>query len=222
MHREQGFIDTAHRIPIYVGANGPLALRAAGAYGDGRIAAGNEPLPVLERSLKRMQGGAEEIGRKLTADFHTAALTFACVLRPGETLASDRVIDETGSAVTSTLHYWYDMYRKSGSDGFVSDSVRDVWEGYLDYVASMATPEDRRFREIHLGHCTFLVPGERKFCTPAMIRAAGGLVGEPEEIVERLRKMEAAGLKEVTLLPPMAFARSNFKDFAEQVIARYR
>src|SRR5206468_3542996 len=43
MHREQGCIDLAHRIPIYVGANGPLALKAAGAYGDGRIAAGNEP-----------------------------------------------------------------------------------------------------------------------------------------------------------------------------------
>jgi len=222
LHKEQGFIDTAHRVPIYVGANGPLALRAAGAYGDGRIAAGNEPVAVLERSLRRMRGGAEEVGRKLTEEFHTAALTFACVLRPGETLTSDRVIDEVGAEVASTLHYWYDIYRREASDAFIPDSVRDVWDGYLKHVAAMATPEDRRFREIHLGHCTYLVPSERKFITPAMIRAAGGLVGEPDEIVARLRAMEAAGLKEVTLLPPMAVARENFKDFAEQVMARYR
>jgi len=44
----------------------------------------------------------------------------------------------------------------------------------------------------------------------------------PDEIVERLQRMEAAGLKEVTLLPPMAYARSNFAEFAKLVIARYR
>jgi len=222
MHREQGFIDLAHRVPIYVGANGPLALRAAGAYGDGRIAAGNEPVNVLQRSLGRMRGGAEEVGRTLTGEFHTAALTFACVLKPGEKPTSDRVIDETGAEVASTLHYWYDIYRRTGSDAFVSDSVRDLWNDYLKHVAAMATPEDRRFREIHLGHCTFLVPSERRFITPDMIKVSGGLVGEPDELVERLRGMEAAGLKEVALLQPMASARSSLKDFAEQVIRRYR
>jgi alkanesulfonate monooxygenase SsuD/methylene tetrahydromethanopterin reductase-like flavin-dependent oxidoreductase (luciferase family) len=222
LHRELGFVDLAHRVPIYVGANGPHALRAAGAYGDGRIAAGNEPLPVLGRSLRRMRAGAEEVGRSLTGDFHTAALTFACVLRRGETLASERVIDETGAEVTAVLHYWYEIYRREGSDAFVSDAVRDIWNDYLKHVAAMQTPEDRRFREVHLGHCTYLVPSERRFVTPDMIRASGGLVGEADEIVERLRGMEAGGLKEVTLLPPMAAARTNFKDFAELVIARYR
>ena len=31
----------------------------------------------------------------------------------------------------------------------------------------------------------------------------------------------AAGLKEVTLLPPMERARENFRVFAEEVMARY-
>jgi hypothetical protein len=168
-----------------------------------------------------MRGGAEEVGRTLTGEFHTAALTFACVLRPGETLASDRVIEETGAEVAAVLHYWYEIYRRDGSDAFVSDSLRDLWNDYLKHVEAMATPEDRRFREIHLGHCTYLVPSERRYITPAMIRASGGLVGEPDELIERLRGMEAAGLKEVTLLPPMAAARANFKDFAELVMARY-
>ena len=222
MHREQGFIDLAHRIPIYVGANGPLALKAAGAYGDGRIAAGNEPLAVLKRSLDRVRGGAAEVGRTLPEDFHTAALTFACVLKPGERLDSARVIDDTGAEVMATLHYWYEIYRQRGTDAFVSEPVRDLWRDYLKHVAAMRTPEDRRFREIHLGHCTFLVPEERRFVTPPIIRASGGLVGEPDELVERLKAMAAAGLREVVLLPPMAVARDNFRDFATEVMAPYR
>jgi hypothetical protein len=33
--------------------------------------------------------------------------------------------------------------------------------------------------------------------------------------------LEAGGLREIALLPPIAVARENFKDFAEQVMAKY-
>ncbi|MBT6313084.1 MAG: hypothetical protein HOJ21_07765 [Alphaproteobacteria bacterium] len=71
---------------------------------------------------------------------------------------------------------------------------------------------------LHRGHCAFCPPEERRFITPDLIRVAGGLVGEPDEINERLDQLEAAGLKEVTLLPPIACMRSNFNDFAEAVM----
>jgi alkanesulfonate monooxygenase SsuD/methylene tetrahydromethanopterin reductase-like flavin-dependent oxidoreductase (luciferase family) len=74
---------------------------------------------------------------------------------------------------------------------------------------------------VHDGHCTYLQPGERQFMTPELIRAAGGLVGTPDEIVAMLREREAAGLREVTLLPPMHCARENFRDFAKSVMERY-
>ena len=44
---------------------------------------------------------------------------------------------------------------------------------------------------------------------PELIRASGGLVGEPVEIIDTLRERESAGLKEVTLLPPMASALTS-------------
>ena len=74
---------------------------------------------------------------------------------------------------------------------------------------------------VHDGHCTYLQPIERQFITPELIRASGGLVGTPEEIITDLREQESAGLKEVTLLPPMACARKNFADFARHVIEKY-
>ena len=41
--RELECVNLDDRVPIYVGANGPKALAATGAYGDGRVSAGTEP-----------------------------------------------------------------------------------------------------------------------------------------------------------------------------------
>jgi alkanesulfonate monooxygenase SsuD/methylene tetrahydromethanopterin reductase-like flavin-dependent oxidoreductase (luciferase family) len=221
LHRELGFIDVEHEIPIYVAANGPLALRSAGAYGDGRISAGGEPVERLRGCLDLIREGADRVGRALPDDFHTASLTYSCVLAPGESLSSDRVIDEVGSMVSASLHFWYELYLQGGSDAFIPPECASEWEQYLDYVAKMETPERKRYQQVHDGHCTYLVPAERRFVTPNTIRASGGLVGEPDEIIDMLRRSERAGLQEVTLLPPMADARKIYKDFAEHVIERY-
>jgi alkanesulfonate monooxygenase SsuD/methylene tetrahydromethanopterin reductase-like flavin-dependent oxidoreductase (luciferase family) len=219
LHEELGFLDVAHPVPIYVAANGPLALAAAGAYGDGRVSAGSEPEPVFRTSLDTVAAGARKAGRSLDPDFHTAALSFACVLEPGEKLTSDRVIDEVGSMASASLHFWYELYRQRGSDDFIQPDVRDVWNAYL--AQAEKEPAETRHLSLHDGHCTYLLPRERKFITPELIRASGGLVGEPDEIIHTLREQERYGLREVTLLPPMACARKNFGDFAEHVIERY-
>ncbi len=57
--------------------------------------------------------------------------------------------------------------------------------------------------------------------TPNVIRAARGYVGEPGEIIAMLRERELAGLREITILPPIHCARQVYQDFAEQIIARY-
>ena len=40
--------------------------------------------------------------------FYTSALTYACVLKPGENMVSDRVIDEIGAMALAALHYWWE------------------------------------------------------------------------------------------------------------------
>jgi alkanesulfonate monooxygenase SsuD/methylene tetrahydromethanopterin reductase-like flavin-dependent oxidoreductase (luciferase family) len=221
LHRGMGFFDVEHPVPIYVAANGPLALDAAGAYGDGRISAGGEPGPVFANSLARVRQGAAKAGRELPRDFHTAALTFACVLKPGEKLTSDRVIEQVGSMATAGLHFWWELAEQRGSDDFIQPQVRDTWDRYLEFLERQNIPRERLHLRVHDGHCTYLRPDERQFVTPELIRASGGLVGEPAEIIDMLRGHERAGLKEVTLLPPMACARENYADFAKHVIEKY-
>jgi alkanesulfonate monooxygenase SsuD/methylene tetrahydromethanopterin reductase-like flavin-dependent oxidoreductase (luciferase family) len=208
-------------VPIYVAADGPLALKAAGAYGDGRVCSHNQTRTRLQKSLETMQQGAGAVGRTLPNDFHTASLSYACVLRPGESMTSDRVIDEIGPMAAATLHYWWEYYQKDGDTSTISARCRNLWDEYLAFTEKMETPPAKRYQQVHFGHCAFLPPEERRFITEDLIRATGGLVGPPDEIIAMLREREAMGLSEITLLPAMDTARRNLKDFAEQVIRRY-
>lgn len=221
LHPDSGFIDVARLVPIYVAADGPLALKTAGAYGDGRVCSHNQTRARLQKSMEAMRDGAAAVGRVLPADFHTAALSYACVLHPGESMTSDRVIDEIGPMAAATLHYWWELYQMNGDTSTVAGRCQNLWDEYLAFTEKMETPAAKRYQQVHLGHCAFLPPEERRFITEDLIRATGGLVGTPDEIVTMLREREAMGLNEVTLLPAMAEARRNLGDFAKKVIARY-
>jgi alkanesulfonate monooxygenase SsuD/methylene tetrahydromethanopterin reductase-like flavin-dependent oxidoreductase (luciferase family) len=221
LHPDHGFINLAEPVPIYVAADGPLALQAVGAYGDGRVCSHNQTKARLLQSLTTIQAGAAAVGRSLPQDFYTAALSYACVLEPGERITSDRVIDEIGSMAIASLHYWWELYQKNGDTSTVAGRCRNLWQEYLDFTEKMETPLDKRYQQVHLGHCAFLLPEERRFITEDLIHSTGGLVGTPDEIIAMLREREAMGLKEIALLPAMATARRNLRAFAEQVIARY-
>ncbi len=221
LHSDRGFIDVAHPVPIYVAADGPLALKAAGAYGDGRVCSHNQTRSRLQKSLETMREGAATVGRTLPDDFHTASLGYACVLRPGESMTSDRVIDEIGPMAAATLHYWWELYQNDGDTSTVSVRCRNLWDEYLAFTETMEMPPAKRYQQVHFGHCAFLPPEERRFITEDLIRATSGLVGTPDEIVAMLHEREAMGLSEITLLPAMASARQNLRDFADHVIARY-
>ena len=172
-----------------------------------------------------MRQGAASVGRTLPNAFHTAALSYACVLRPGESITSakvpDRVIDEIGPMAAATLHYWWELYQKDGDTSTVAMRCRNLWDEYLAFTEKMETPLSRRYQQVHFGHCAFLPADERRFITEDLIRATSGLVGTPDEIIAMLREREAMGLNEISLLPAMATARQNLKDFADKVIARY-
>ena len=220
LHQDLRFINLEHPIPIYVAANGPRALRTVGEYGDGLVSAFNERPDMLQHNLQLVREGADRAGRTLPDDFFTATLTTSVVLQPGEKLTSDRVIEECGSQVTAIIHFAYEIFRQTGREEDIPEAFLDIWDEYCEHVEKMDTPREKRYLQIHNGHCTFMVPEERRFVTPKTIRGVG-LVGEPDDIIDQIRTAEKVGLKEVTLLPQMASARKVFTDFAEQVMKKY-
>jgi alkanesulfonate monooxygenase SsuD/methylene tetrahydromethanopterin reductase-like flavin-dependent oxidoreductase (luciferase family) len=217
LHRDRHFINLEQPIPIYVAANGPKACQAAGAYGDGWVTAVGTPSEV-KTQVGQIQQGAREAGRKLPEPFLTTALVGGCVLRPGEKLTDQRVIDETGSMVTAVLHFAYEIWKDLGKKNqLIPPYFADKWDEYIARVDDFSLPEHARFRQIHEGHCTFMQPAERKFVTPEAIKATC-LAGTPDEIVHQLGEFDRIGIHGVSLLPPAEFQRKVFRDFAEMVM----
>ena len=216
MMPELDFIDIHHPIPIYVSGFGPKAQALAGEYGDGLVMSVPPQPDFMERSMRNVQYGADRAGRSLDLDtFYTASLTTAVMLEPGESLSSERVLRECGPFVMSSLHYLYDKVRQWG--GHPPSHLRGVWDEYSKLVEE--TPESHRHLRIHAGHCTYLLPEEAKFVTPDLIKGTC-LVGTPEEIIEQIRQLEAAGLQQIMILPSLATQYGVIEQFARQVMEK--
>ncbi len=221
LHRDRNFVNLDNRIPIYVAGNGPKACQAAGAYGDGWTTIGRDPVQ-LGNAQEHIKTGAEAQGRDLTDAFHTTLFSCTSVLRPGEDLTSDRVINEVGSWVTTELHFFYEIWNKLGrKDEMIPPHFVNMWDEYLARGDGFSLPEDKRFCQIHNGHAIYLVPEEQRFVTPEAISAIC-MVGSAEDIIDQVRTVEASGIKEVNIMPAADYAHDAFRDFAGKIIPAFR
>ena len=211
-----GFRNTEDKIPIYVAANGPLALRAAGALGDGIVSLFNDDPEVLKANLDAAKVGADKANRTLPGDFYATSITNAAVLKPGESLKDERIQRLAAPWVAVAIHFVYEIWRYTGDDSVVPDYMKNIWEEYSDQTKRKGISDDRLHQVLHEGHCSFCPGDEIKFATPETIEGSC-LVGEPEQIAERLRECASLGLNEVSLLPGLNDFREVVKDFAERV-----
>ncbi len=94
------------------------------------------------------------------------------VLQPGEKVDSERVVEQCGSQVAAVLHFAYEIVKLTQNETAIPPGFRGVWQEYCDYVEKMQTPKAKRYLQLHNGHCTFLMPEERRFVNEETIRAS--------------------------------------------------
>jgi alkanesulfonate monooxygenase SsuD/methylene tetrahydromethanopterin reductase-like flavin-dependent oxidoreductase (luciferase family) len=186
MQQDRNYVNLRDRIPIYVAANGPKAMKIAGELSDGWIAGGVGPEQCVT-GLQQVHETAKTAGRHPAKDFVSANYLNACVLLPGERLTDERVINQTGALVTANLHWCYEIWEQAGDDAIIPPHFAEFWDEFANQVASY--PTKGRFRYLHNGHGTFLRDEERKYVTPQAI-AATVLAGEPDTIIARIREFE--------------------------------
>jgi alkanesulfonate monooxygenase SsuD/methylene tetrahydromethanopterin reductase-like flavin-dependent oxidoreductase (luciferase family) len=212
--REHRFIDLEHPIPIYIAGFGPKAQALAGEIADGLVSG----LPrggSVPTMLAHAERGAAQGGRRLPADFLTAAMVTLALRRPGEALDSERIVAECSPAILSGLHYLVARHLETGEDP--PEYARPIWKAYLAWLEE--APPAQRHQRLHGSHYSFLDPVEARFITPALVEAVC-LAGSPEEIVERVRALTQQGLKQIMLYPPLNRQYRVIEDFADSVMAR--
>jgi alkanesulfonate monooxygenase SsuD/methylene tetrahydromethanopterin reductase-like flavin-dependent oxidoreductase (luciferase family) len=215
LHRDRKFIDLDDKIPFYVAANGPKSLALAGEYGDGVLTTGIVDADRIAAVRKSIDAGAVPIGRSAD-NLPIVSMTHICVLRPGEKVDSPRVKAMTGPWVMVHFHA---IAAGFAGTRYLSPEGRAVYKAYEEYVANMKTPAAERYLDLHIGHCTYVLPEEQKFVTPETITATT-IVGTREEVVERLKALEQAGLSQVFINPPMDGFNDCLEDISRQVIER--
>ncbi len=213
MH-EFAYMNLEPKIPLYVSGFGPRAMALAGEHGDGLVfAIPPRGVPVAQ-ALAHVRQGAARGGRDL-GGFSNGALTNVVVLEPGEAVDSDRVKAMVGPNVMASVYYFYDEVHERGIAP--PDFLARIWPKYCALVE--ATPPEHRHLRTHEFHYTKLHPGEAELIDAQLIRDTC-LVGTPDELVERIRQLEADGLEELIFATGNTAKWRLAEDFARQIMAK--
>ena len=216
-HQEHGFMNAQDTVPIHIAANAPKAMALAGEIGDGFITSRTNSLAGWQDTWSRVRQGAEQAGKDPRA-LYTTMLTTACLLRPGESYDSPRLKAEAGAWSMVAMHALYERVQNPTA---APEAIRPIFAEYAAFVDHQRQRAgERYYLELHDGHGLYLRPEEARFVTPEVIRATT-MTAPPEELVERLRALEVAGVKQVALLPALGTFDSFVHEFAEKIIARF-
>jgi 5,10-methylenetetrahydromethanopterin reductase len=216
LHPNHGYINLQDQIQIYLAADGPKALELVGELADGWVTVLSGPERFREK-FQSVSKGAQRAGRSVE-NLPNAVLTSGCILRDGESATSPRVIERMGPFAIVFLHA---LWEQSAVAAALPGGLTNLWERYREeYVAKMKTPPDRRYLEVHEGHLIYMKPGEEKYVDETLVRSVT-LTGRGEEIIARLKALEAAGVKQVAIQVVWPHGREMIEDFSRAVIARY-
>jgi 5,10-methylenetetrahydromethanopterin reductase len=216
MHPDRGYINVKDTIPIVIAAQGPKALEVAGENGDGWMAPASD-VQAFKHNLDAVKSAAKRAGRKLQ-NFSAAMFAAACVLKPGESLSSARVLNQMGPMAAVALHA---LWESSAVASQLPSSLQSIYERYRsEYVDKLDLPADRRYLKVHEGHTIYVKPGEERFLTPEVI-GAFSMTAPRERLIERIRELEAAGLDEISFSIPNDGARERIEDLGREIVSRY-
>jgi 5,10-methylenetetrahydromethanopterin reductase len=216
LHPNHGYINLRDQVPIYLAADGPKALELAGELADGWLTVLSGPERFREK-LESVRKGAQRAGRSVES-LPNAVLTSGCILRDGESATSPRVIERMGPFAIVFLHA---LWEQSAVAAALPGTLMTLWERYRDeYVAKMKTPLDERYLEVHEGHLIYMKPGEEKYVDETLVRSMT-LTGRGDEIIARLKALEAAGVQQVAIQVVWPHGREMIEDFSREVIAKY-
>ena len=219
------FFNIEDPIPVMLAANGPKGHKIVGEVSDGWITtsrSSNVPqgLPRIAKSAEASGNSFDRFGGDSWKPYVTV-LTSSCLLRPGETFTSPRVIESIGPALVPGVHAMWESSFGPGSNLGMSNS--DIANSYNEYInqysenKSQNLNQDRRYLDVHEGHYVYLKEGEEQFVSGDLI--ARTLSGKPQQVNEKLDKLESIGVDNVALsVVGKKSALDLIKDFGRLII----
>ncbi len=211
MLTDKGYRNLRDPIPIYLAGYGPKAQALAGEIADGlttHVPRGG----TLEQILANARNGAAKSGRSLE-NFHLSVRLNFAVLDPGEPVDSERIVNEYGPAIMTSMHSTVDRHLEYGEDP--PEFLRPIWKDYLEF--HMARPAAERQKMMHESHNAYVAADERRFVTPEVIKRFC-VVGQPAEVLEQVRELERKGVRQLMCNFPLERGYQMVRDYAKNII----
>jgi len=213
MLTDKGYRNLRDPIPMYLAGYGPKAQALAGEIADGlttHVPRGG----TLDRIWANVGEGAARSGRSLQS-FHLSVRVNFAVLERGEPVDSQRIVDEFGPAIMTSMHSVMDRHLEYGEEP--PEYLRPIWEDYLAF--HMGRPEAERQKIMHQSHNAYVAPDERRFVTPEVIKRFC-IVGEPDEVLEQVRALERRGVRQLMCNFPLERGYRMVRDYAQNIIGK--
>jgi 5,10-methylenetetrahydromethanopterin reductase len=164
-------VEVPVEVPIWIAAHGPKGYEVAARVADGVV---TNPGHGADDALSSHD--------RVYAQFN------ATILRPGEGLDSDRVLDAGGPPAALHLHL--------GEGGAASGS-----DEAAEYARRLQGVDERvRHLEMHRGHLAEVTELERDLVTPELL-ARTTATGRPEQVQAALDALGAAGFSGILYAP---------------------
>jgi alkanesulfonate monooxygenase SsuD/methylene tetrahydromethanopterin reductase-like flavin-dependent oxidoreductase (luciferase family) len=200
-------------LPLEVGAQGPRTAALAGELGDALVTAGVGHPEQLRALYDAAVAAAREAGRPIETFGFTAELGPLCVLRPGESLETARVIASVQPIVSG--HFAFFLLARADPDQ-VDPGSREGYAAFLAWAREKyGTDPDEQFRALcdrYIGRN----PEHDRFVTPGVVESHT-LTGAPEAIAERLQEIGRAGVTDVVVLRGLDRPWSDDESLADLV-----
>jgi 5,10-methylenetetrahydromethanopterin reductase len=207
-----GWINIENPIPIYIAASGPKTLELAGEIGDGVILFGTVGDSLLEYALGHVRKGAERAGKRLE-DLYLMVSTAFHAVKPGESLAD--LQNAVGAYVSSECN----IFALSVKDS--RDLPADVREEIMAFRNAYRTPGasiETRHLDRYSGYVHDFRADHSEIVMAKMIKETT-LTGAPDELAARVKRMAAAGIRQIAIHGGTRQTLSTVIDeFAETVI----
>jgi 5,10-methylenetetrahydromethanopterin reductase len=165
--------------PVYIAGRGPLALKSAGWVADGALVGSFATEPGLDYAKDRIEAGLEKSGRSWD-DMTLASWLYVSILDEED----EEIPDNVRRGVSHAL--W---------------SSRAFFKDRLDDFADDITPEFRAFMNDASHEWSPEVMAELRSLIPRGIFDSLSVVGTEEQVIERFRRLRAAGVDECVIWP---------------------
>jgi 5,10-methylenetetrahydromethanopterin reductase len=165
--------------PLYIASRGPQILKLAGEIADGVLIGSFSTVPGIEYAKQHILPGLE-LAKRSWNDIRMCSWIYVSVL--------DRADDPVPEGIKRGV-------------SFAFWSSRKVLSQMADELAPDISPEFRKFIHEAPPEWSPQIMAELRSLVPRGIIDSLAVVGTAEQIVERLRKLKAAGIQEVIMWP---------------------